>query len=1263
MHSTSNQWARIEEIFTGAVQLADRAQQKSYVALACQGDPQLELEVLELLDSHASPNAYLQQPPVIDNTDDLNRFDHRNESQIGRYKILQEIGEGGFGVVYMAEQVEPVRRKVALKVIKPGMDSRTVIARFEAERQALAMMNHLNIARVLDGGSTSSGYPYFVMDLVRGIPITEYCDQANLPTKQRLELFISVCHAIQHAHQKGIIHRDIKPSNIMVTLHDSLPVVKVIDFGVAKALNQQLTEKTLFTSYGAMVGTPQYMSPEQAAMSGLDVDTRSDIYSLGVLLYELLTGRTPFSKEQLNKAGFEDLKRLICETEPTKPSMALSTFDEPTVTKIAHHRQLEPQALSRILRGELDWIVMKALDKERTRRYSTAFELAEDLQRYLANEPVTACPPSIAYRTQKYVRRHRALMATAATILLAISASAVIAGRGWVNERRIHSQLQFKQDELLQQITHSVVSAEANQLEQAIQNLLPLNQMGEAKIREVVSKEKLTFAQQVNTKIALGELKPSEKVGDFLLENIGAMDRGLCQSLVSVLRKTDYDPQLLTNFARHAEQARDLPTKSRIAIVGLYLRNPAIAKDMLQFGVDPIQRSHFLQTFSRWHGSLSELAQYTKSLSDSAFRSGLIQAVGLVEAYEISQADRDAWIPLLRQWNESASDLVTRNSAQWLMRRWSIELPPPTATKPRATHDWFVNEAGITMRRIQPGRFTMGDWEGIVHVDFVTQYEESPRQVEITRPFYLADREATAAQFRQWAATKAILGSESTTDDFPTADWSRGLAMQFCNWLSENEKLQPCYRLETTAESKKHMDGWRLNPDANGYRFPTEAEWEYACRAGTITQFSWGQDQKFRSLFVTEDPHPVGITLPNPWGLFDMHGSLLEACEDTYGLYSQVLGLKSLHKDPLNLATGENFVIRGRTFKTLEQRSSVREQMEFLEYVWFTAGLRIARDAESLPEVVVQPQSDESRAAEITRCLALNVGRSQATHFAERGICQLRLGRKEQAAQDFKELLSVMQPYEDWGALRTQFLVHVAQDEELVGYLSKLLPNDLHLQICRARNAGFRGDWIAAANIVKPLLKIRDQRQSRWRVMADDQEWHEMALYLLMAGLEKEYREYRSWMIEEVKRNPEDIRFHWTVLKAATLRPIESLDEQQTVHNIPLKEEADWGGAIRFAPYGYALYRAGNPQDMIDAWIGKDFVERPGQPRSRIFLAMAKWDLGEKDEARKQLTIAQESVRKLDASIRNGWKNNFWWMDNNLSARVLLKEAEQKTTP
>ncbi len=443
----------LEQVFDAARKLPAGREREAYLAGACRGEPGLRAEVEALLASHDGAGSFLAEgdsrlrhlsegathtSPVADRPD-------ADGTIIDRYRVIEKIGEGGFGTVHMAEQQRPLRRLVALKILKAGMDTRQVVARFDQERQALALMDHPHIARVFDGGETAAGRPYFVMELVKGVPLTAHCDAQRLTVRERLEVFLQVCDAVQHAHQKGLIHRDLKPGNVLVSYVDGRHEAKVIDFGIAKALDRRFTDHTVYTGFHQMVGTPQYMSPEQAVGS-LDVDTRTDVYALGVLLYELITGATPFDGEELRHAGIGGIQRIISEVEPPRPSTRFATLDQRPSTsgaseplsatqRIAQQRRIEPGALARLLRGDLDWIAMRCLEKDRARRYASASDLAADIRRYLADQPVQAGPPGMTYRARKFIRRHRA--GTLAAVVLLIAA---VAGGATLRQARLESR-------------------------------------------------------------------------------------------------------------------------------------------------------------------------------------------------------------------------------------------------------------------------------------------------------------------------------------------------------------------------------------------------------------------------------------------------------------------------------------------------------------------------------------------------------------------------------------------------------------------------------------------------------------------------------------------------------------------------------------------------------------------------------------------------------------------------------------------------------
>ncbi len=453
-------------IFLDALECNSADELNRLLGLACGSDTDLRTSVEKLLRAHQDAGAFLGGAGKID------AASHQPitlppGTRVGPYLLREQIGEGGMGLVFVADQEHPVRRRVALKVVKPGMDTRQVLARFEAERQALALMDHPNIAKVLDGGTTgeppalaggftvhhppanaggSPGRPYFVMELVRGVPITDYCDQARLTPRQRLELFLPVCRAIQHAHQKGIIHRDIKPSNVLVTLYDSHPVPKVIDFGIAKAVGTAFADHSVYTGFAQLVGTPMYMSPEQAEMTAQDVDTRADVYALGVVLYELLTGTTPFDGETLRQAGFDEMRRIIREDEPAKPSHRVTTMSAEKQSTLSGQRGVDGRQLGRQLQGGLDWVVMTCLAKDRTRRYESAGALAADIERYLRDEPVTACPPSTSYRLRTFARRNRRALATVGVIAAALIGATAVSVWQAVKARNAQNQAETERD-------------------------------------------------------------------------------------------------------------------------------------------------------------------------------------------------------------------------------------------------------------------------------------------------------------------------------------------------------------------------------------------------------------------------------------------------------------------------------------------------------------------------------------------------------------------------------------------------------------------------------------------------------------------------------------------------------------------------------------------------------------------------------------------------------------------------------------------------
>ncbi len=552
-------------IFIQAIEEESPQEREAYLQSACGGDTELRAAVDALLAAHDQTQNMLDHPIVggvrLASTilsSPIESIEHIG-MKIGPYLLMEQIGEGGFGLVFVAQQESPVRRKVALKIVKPSMGSKEVIARFEAERQAIAMMNHPNIAQVFDAGVTGDGRPYFVMELVRGVPITEFCDNHRLEINARLNIFADVCAAVHHAHQKGVIHRDIKPSNVMVTLHDDKPVVKVIDFGVAKAIGQSLTDKTIYTRFFSMIGTPLYMSPEQAEMSGLDVDTRSDIYSLGVLLYELMAGATPFDRERLDSAGLDEWRRIIREEEPPRPSQRLTTLGE-RMTTISSSRRVEPSRLSSTLRGDVDWIVMRSLEKDRSRRYPSAIALADDVRRYLRQEPIEARPPSTIYRLSKFARRYRVALATATLILLSLTGG--LAASVWQMRRAVWERDQ-KEAALREVESFAEKVTIANELVARGESLAGNNQLdaAEAAFDEAVSQQPSYYLPWVSRgQYFARQQRWSEAADDFAeaLKLGAATDTPQWWGVPALFELSDNDQATTQYFKRFSERLSEV---------------------------------------------------------------------------------------------------------------------------------------------------------------------------------------------------------------------------------------------------------------------------------------------------------------------------------------------------------------------------------------------------------------------------------------------------------------------------------------------------------------------------------------------------------------------------------------------------------------------------------------------------------------------------------------------------------------------------------
>jgi serine/threonine protein kinase len=628
-----------KQIFLDTIENHSSDQWAAAAHEACGADSKLRERVAALLDAHRSSDPLLDGA-IAPATIVAPTCAERPGLQIGPYKLLEEIGEGGMGTVFMAEQTSPVRRVVAVKIVKPGMDSKAVLARFEVERQALSLMDHPNIARVLDAGSTDSGRPFFVMELIKGIPITRYCDQHRLSLRQRLELFVPVCEAIQHAHQKGIIHRDIKPTNVLVAPYEGRAVPKVIDFGLAKAAGPSLADATLMTRFGTVVGTPEYMSPEQADLKNLDIDTRSDVYSLGVLLYELLTGATPLDRKSLDGAAILEVLRIVREVEPPRPSTKLVGSD--ALPSIAANRRSEPEKLVKLMRGELDWVLLKALEKDRTRRYGTAHDLARDIRRHLSDEVVEARPPSTSYRMWKFVRRHKMRVAAAGTLLLALVIGIAGTTAGFLRaeqQRRFAVNQQRRAEEMESLANDRLIQVEAEK-----------KKVEEEKQAAVTTLDALARAYMTAGKIQQA-IKLFEQVRETQVKKLGAENPatlGTVSDLAAAYLTAGRLPQAIKLY----EQARDVVLKK----LGVDQPETLVTLSNLAaaYQVDgKLQRA--LPLFEQAAGGIDKMGYPYKHAEQILPRA--IKAYEVARQYDKAEAWRRKWLPVVKK-NAGADSLL-----------------------------------------------------------------------------------------------------------------------------------------------------------------------------------------------------------------------------------------------------------------------------------------------------------------------------------------------------------------------------------------------------------------------------------------------------------------------------------------------------------------------------------------------------------------------------------------------------------------------------
>jgi serine/threonine protein kinase/tetratricopeptide (TPR) repeat protein len=1186
-----------QSIFIEALEKADPGERAAFLDQACGADSAIRHRIDRLLQRHQQPGSFLESLAAdlplslwgegdgikgVQTEGEAATIDEPMTEQsgtvIGPYKLLEQIGEGGFGVVFMAEQQHPIRRKVALKIIKPGMDTRQVIARFEAERQALALMDHPHIAQIHDGGTTADGRPFFVMELVRGLSITDYCDQNCLAMRERLELFLHVCQAVQHAHQKGIIHRDIKPTNVLVTQHDGTPVPKIIDFGIAKALGQQLTDKTVFTNFAHLVGTPLYMSPEQAALSNQDVDTRSDIYSLGVLLYELLTGTTPFDKNRLKTAGYDEMRRIIREEEPPKPSTRISSLLR-SATTVSTQRKSDGKRLSQLFRGELDWIVMKCLEKDRNRRYETANGLARDIQRYLHDEPVLACPPSRLYRVRKFARRHTMGFAVASLLAALLIASVLILA---ISNVRI-AQEKKQKEEAANTANRQQERAEEN-LRLALQALdeiylqlaedsLPRDPQRKKEDTELLRKA-LDFYQQFarqNTAAPAVRLEVcrayrrvgdiQEFVGEHVLAERAYREATACaQELATTLPKEPVNTwQLAICHNRLGESLR------RAGAVSPAKEHFEQAIDLLTpVTADHSVRAEYREELAHSYYGFAELMKQKGDRSAGeqsyqqalAIQSKLAADFPTVARYRLDQADMyrglGNWVEGGHAFSMTPEGHEHVRTACRLLNDLVAEFPNVTLYRYRlaAALAQLSNQAG------PPDEKFKGFQRAI---DLFTKLADEFPQV----PQYRSDLGSCYCNFGEWfrmsgnwdkAAEcwrKSLDLSMKLADEYPgQSHYTERLAVDLCNWAEMSVYQGDFAQARKCAEdSLIHARHFRKSYPNNVYF------------AGLLVEVTYLLASTVEAL----DDHAEAVKKTK-----EAEHDLAEACAQL-----------SKDRSP-SIAAG--FC------------GDVATELQYIGQAWEKTGKQ--------KEAAI---NHRARANVYSEVITLTPENGRA--YAERGHIYFGLKDWSKAAADYSEAIARQASDALVWHRRAHAYENLGEYERALADFAKaieLSPQNPGFRHCRGQAYARRKEWEKAATEFSKVIELKPDWPEPWKERAD--------AYAHLGQGEKSAADYEKFFTFRPGNAKSYNDLAWSLATASDLQlrnPEYAVQLAGKAVQLAPKEGFFWN------TLGAAHYRVGHWKDAIEA-LTKSMELLNGQMESfnAIFLAMAHWQLDEKEKAR-----------------------------------------------